>query len=148
MTPPNRSMKTSWARHRAESSACSTRSMSIPEIVLRVSPAICLNRHLIRSDTLLSCSFRGSRMSGSGMLILSICSWMNFSVSLRTTPLTLPMIPSMNLAILDVYFSTSAAKSSTSPVLLLINSPISFFSIPRAYFRNSAIAPLIFTSEG
>ena len=74
--------------------------------------------------------------------------WISFCASFITVPLTLESTPPMKPCILLCIFSISSATSSILPVFLLMNSPISFFSIPLANFRNSAVAPLILTSEG
>ena len=63
-------------------------------------------------------------------------------------PLTLLRTPFMNPPILFCINSISSATSSISPVCLSMNSPISFCSIPLAHFKNSAVAPFIFTSAG
>ena len=63
-------------------------------------------------------------------------------------PLTLLRTPPMNPCILFCINSISSATSAISPVCLSMNSPISFCSIPLANFKNSAVAPFIFTSAG
>ena len=128
------------------SNTFSKRSLSIPLIKSPNSSIICLNKHDTRSPTSLSCFLTAVSNSGSGMPISSRPSFTSLLTSSMTTPLMLAVSPVSFFCMRCCVRLISYSRSTTLPVCLSINSSISFFSIPRANFINSAIGPSSFVA--
>ena len=128
------------------SNTFSSKSFNNPLIKSPISPSICLNKQDTKSPTSLSCFLTALSLSGSGMLSLSKPSVTSLSTSSMTTPLMFCVSPLIFVFILFDTLLISFSRSTISPVFLSINSSISFFSMPRANFINSAIGPSSFVA--